>query len=1135
MRRPVISFLLAFSITTLVVENQTAAVEAQAAEVETDTNIIEDENLSVYSLADNIQDGVILHCFDWTYNDIKEELPNIAKAGFTSVQTSPAQKSAKSGAWYWMYQPLNFSVTKNKLGTKEELKSLCEEADKYGIKVIVDVIANHMASSHTNIQGDLKDDKYWHLSGYTSDGSNGTMIIDWDDRWQVTHGDIGTPDINSENSYVQATVKSYVQELKKLGVDGIRWDAAKHISLPSEDCDFWKKVTGEGLYNYGEILVGPDDRKEGNEDLMQEYTVYMSVTDSDYGKTLRDAFNAGVAPATSGNWSERGVAKDKLVYWAETHDTWSNDDKWGYSNEMSQNVIDRAYAVAASRNDITALYFSRPDSKEKESIKAGQKGSTHFTSPEVAAVNHFHNTMIGQEDCYLKSAGCAVVCREQGAVVVKGKGCGEVKVENGNATTQPGIYIDEITGNEWTVTKTTISGTVGSTGIAVLYKADLLMPSAFVTPGNSSYRTDTFTLTLNCKNTGYAQYSVDGGEYQLFTDGQTITIGENAEYGTKTTVCVKAENDFGISKEETYVYTKKDPQQIQKVYFDNTGYQWTDVYCYIYDESQKPVLENAEWPGVKMVKDSATGYYMAEVPENLEYGNIIFAENENTSINRYPLSNQKGLELQGRIKLLKSGYVFETYDGVTPLFTPIPTVSPIITVTETPTVTPIVTSVPTATETPVPTRTEQTTQKIYFDNASYQWSKVYCYIYDESEKLIIENAKWPGVEMIKDSATGYYMAEVPENLQNGYVIFTENYSIAIRRYPEKDKQGLSLEGKTKILKGEYVFETYYNFVDNPTVTVEPTVSPTAVATQVPTVTPTVEPTRIPTEPPTVEPTQIPTVTPTVEPTRIPTATPTVEPTQVPTVTPTVKLTEAPTTAPTVEPTRVPTATPTVESTKLPTPTVIPTQKPTEGPTAIETPTATSTVTPIQIPTAKPELKISKVSCSKTSPQTVGTQVKVTAKAVGGNGTYQYCFSIKNSNGKTVAKTKWNKSSHYNWKPDKAGKYKIVVMVREKNKKNTTIIASRTLTFEVAQKLTIDKITIKKKAKGWYITAKTKGGSGTKHYYFYAKNSKGKRIQLSKKYSSKGSFYWKNVKKGTYKIYVKVKDNSGSSMKCSKIS
>lgn len=98
---------------------------------------------SDYGLVDNIQDGTILHCFDWKYNDIKAELPNIAAAGFTSVQTSPAQRDDTFGVWYMLYQPQSFSVTTNALGSKAELQALCDEAEKYGIKVIVDVVANH--------------------------------------------------------------------------------------------------------------------------------------------------------------------------------------------------------------------------------------------------------------------------------------------------------------------------------------------------------------------------------------------------------------------------------------------------------------------------------------------------------------------------------------------------------------------------------------------------------------------------------------------------------------------------------------------------------------------------------------------------------------------------------------------------------------------------------------------------------------------------------------------------------------------------------------------------------------------------------------------------------------------------------
>ena len=366
-----------------------------------------------YGLADSIQDGVILHCFNWKYSDIEAELPAIAEAGFTSVQTSPAQPSVKSGTWYWLYQPLGFYVGTNDLGSKEDTHRSRVEAEKYDINVIVDVVANHLAGDHTNIQGDLKDSQYWHTYG---------KVTSWADRDQVINGEIGMPDLNSEHPYVYQTVSNYIDELQDLGVDGIRWDAAKHIGLPSEGCNFWPEVTDQGLYHYGEILVGPDDRTSGNEGLMKEYTEYMTVTDSTYGKTLRDAFASGTVPTAFGNWSARGIANNKLIYWSESHDTWSNNQDWGYSNTMSQNVIDRAYAVAASRNDISALYFSRPSSANKEDIKAGAKGSTHFTSDEVSAVNQFHNAMDGQPDYYTTGNNCAVVSRETGAVVVAGSG-----------------------------------------------------------------------------------------------------------------------------------------------------------------------------------------------------------------------------------------------------------------------------------------------------------------------------------------------------------------------------------------------------------------------------------------------------------------------------------------------------------------------------------------------------------------------------------------------------------------------------------------------------------------------------------------------------------------------------------------
>ena len=198
-----------------------------------------------YGLADNIQDGTILHCFDWKYKDIEDEIPNIAKAGFTSVQTSPAQKDSSYAQWYMLYQPETFSIYENALGSKEDLQSLCKKAEDYGINVIVDVVANH-----TRAIGDdgLGSDCYHNDQGDIDYGPGSN-------RYDYTHKRIGMLDLNSESATVQNKVKGYVQELKSVGVDGIRWDAAKHIGLPSERCNFWPAVTGEGLYNGVDAIV----------------------------------------------------------------------------------------------------------------------------------------------------------------------------------------------------------------------------------------------------------------------------------------------------------------------------------------------------------------------------------------------------------------------------------------------------------------------------------------------------------------------------------------------------------------------------------------------------------------------------------------------------------------------------------------------------------------------------------------------------------------------------------------------------------------------------------------------------------------------------------------------------------------
>ena len=418
-----------------------------------------------YGLKDNIQDGVILHCFDWTAAQIEAEIPSIAQAGFTAVQLSPVHQKEGASSWYMAYQPYDYHIG-NSIATTESLSSLCKIAHEYGVKVIVDVVANHTNGNLTYVADRLKNTSLYH--DYTGG-------IDYGNRWQVTHGKIGMWDLKTEDSNVQNIIKTYIAELKTCGVDGIRWDAAKHIGLPSEGDSFWANVPDKSMYNYGEILDSPYTGDDGT--LLKEYAKYICFTDNGYGDGLAYSFNSGNVPSSIGNFNQKGVDDSRLVYWGESHDTYSNDG--GSSKYISQNNIDKAYAIAAGNNKATALYFSRPSATNSSSIKMGTKGSTHYTSPEVAEVNHMHNLCAGEGNYYVHQNGIAAQLRKTGAIFVLGSGqSGTVSIPNGNGSwLASGTYTDKVGGGTFTVTSSTITGQISKSGIAVIYNGTSPSPS----------------------------------------------------------------------------------------------------------------------------------------------------------------------------------------------------------------------------------------------------------------------------------------------------------------------------------------------------------------------------------------------------------------------------------------------------------------------------------------------------------------------------------------------------------------------------------------------------------------------------------------------------------------------------------
>lgn len=675
-----------------------------------------------YGLKDNIQDGVILHCFDWTLADIQEEIPNIAKAGFTAVQTSPVhERAGKGSVWYDVYRPYDFKIG-NGLGTEADLKALCAKAHEYGVKVIVDVVANH--TDYSNVADRLMDQGLYHKP---FDVSN------WNDRNQVTHGKIGMWDLDTNNPTVQAIIKQYIQDLKACGVDGIRWDAIKHIGLPSEGDSFMQNVVDQEMYNYGEILdgTGGDDKT-----LFPEYQTYMSITDNGYGNGFADSFAGGSINGSVGNFNQRNAKTEKLVYWGESHDTYANDG--GQSKNKSQNVIDRAYAVVAGNNGATALYFSRPAQKAKNDIKFGDKGSVHFKDAEVAQVNYMHNACAGEPNYYVKGDGVCAQVRKSGAIIVLGRGSDrDVTVANGAGDgkwLKPGTYKDMVGGGVFTVDASTISGHVGESGIAVIYNAGsiVLPPEVVFNPADGTVFSDeTLTVTATPLNAVSAWIQVNDGAKQDFTADKQFTVGADVAYGKNVTITWGATDKEGKTETGSVTYKKV------KAYVPELG-KADEISCfletsnaaaavYVWNNNVKPVIEHAgKW-------NDAINKKLPLVGKSVSGKNVFkwtYEGTETAAPTHIIFLDGNGKHLTNNVDFVNHGYYVDgTYS---------------------------------TTVTKVHEDEPVDPKYVYFDNAS-KWENVYCYFYNGTTS----SAAWPGVKMTFDASashngkTGWYKVQIP--------------------------------------------------------------------------------------------------------------------------------------------------------------------------------------------------------------------------------------------------------------------------------------------------------------------------------------------------------------------------------------
>ena len=601
---------------------------------------------------ESIHDGTILHAFAWNFNTIKENIPDIAAAGYTAVQTSPINEClstepgltlfSDTGKWYYHYQPTDWVIGNYQLGTRDEFKAMCDEAEKYGIGIIVDIDPNHTTPVFDELGDGLLNavggkDNLYHING-----ADTSRDMNYSDRVSTTYDPMGgLPDVDTENEAFQKYFYEFLEDCVACGADGFRIDTAKHIALPDdgvpaeyaghedrnnfypnmkEYLDENAKKDYSDLFVYGEVLQGDTARIAAYQDMLG------GTTASDYGSALRTAISSGnvatkklesykISDDVKGDVTYKADS-DKLVTWVESHDNYINDKSY---NTVDDTDVILAWSIIAARKDGTPLFFSRPMGSSKDNPWGenvlGAAGSDIYKDPQVVAVNKFRTAMAGESENLVNPAGDnSVLMIERGTkgVVIVNASDAQFNLEE-KTNLADGNYLDSVEGRDglFIVSGGTITGKVPAQSVVVLDKqaeGDYSTLFYFNSKEWDSVSANCDGVNYPCDNTGdgWWKVTIPQASFKItFTDGNetsnefSITpetgkyvTGENGKiYSSKK----EAEDDLGV-------ITKS-------VYFFNTK-EWKTVYAYAWYEDGKQVFGG--WPGLA-AKNEGGYWYRADV------------------------------------------------------------------------------------------------------------------------------------------------------------------------------------------------------------------------------------------------------------------------------------------------------------------------------------------------------------------------------------------------------------------------------------------------------------------------------------------------------------------------------------------
>lgn len=264
---------------------------------------------------------------------------------------------------YHGYWARDFKRTNAAFGSFTDFTNLINAAHAANIKVVIDFAPNHTSPENVSDASFGENGKLYDngtlLASYNSDPGNffhhygGTDFSTLENGIYKNLFDLA--DLDHQNATVDTYFKNAVKAWLDLGIDGIRFDAVKHMPYG------WQKnlmsyVHGyKPVFSFGEWFLSPNESDPANQYFAN--TSGMSLLDFEFAQKVRQVFKDGSADMVSLDSMVSGTATkysqvNDMVTFIDNHDM----DRFTVAG-ASNRKTEQALAFTLTSRGVPAIYY----------------------------------------------------------------------------------------------------------------------------------------------------------------------------------------------------------------------------------------------------------------------------------------------------------------------------------------------------------------------------------------------------------------------------------------------------------------------------------------------------------------------------------------------------------------------------------------------------------------------------------------------------------------------------------------------------------------------------------------------------------------------------------------------------------